>query len=406
MQSVNNDMDDLFRRAAESYPLNTQGADWNKVMQGIESGRRKPMPQPVRNLERFFWMAAIFLVVVCTTFIQKAEYVKPPDLQSSNTVVGSNNETTKKLDVELGSTPKVNKGSVMDYTEKKQVHQKKPENVYSFPTKTTGPFLMPSRETSDQQDNKTNTRVLEQQLSEVEVERVTNSGALPTVVGSAQLLVKEIEPTTTQPVEIEKTDGKGFTRKFYAGLIAGPDVSTIKSQKMSNPGYSVGLLVGYQFNKRLSLETGVLWDRKDYYSTGKHFNKEKLGIPQHARVIDVDGYCKMFEIPVNIKFNWAQKSNHNLFATAGVSSYLMKKEEYDYSYDYYGTQYKYYKQYNNASRNWTSILNLSIGFEKKMGNAGSLRIEPYMKLPLKGVGVGDLPIGSKGVFVGFTRPIR
>ena len=114
----------------------------------------------------------------------------------------------------------------------------------------------------------------------------------------------------------------------------------------------------------------------------------------------------MFEIPVNLKYNWAQKNHYNAFATAGISSYLMKKEAYDYTVDYYGIQHKYNKQYNNASRNWVSILNLSIGYEKKIGNAGSLRLEPYLKLPLSGVGIGDMPIGSKGIFIGFTRPIR
>lgn len=387
MQSVNNDMDDLFRQAAENYPLNTQGADWNKVLQGMESGRRKPMPQTVRNLERFFWVAAIFLVVVCTTFIQKKEYITQPGGRSSNAAENNSIEATTQGE-EQASTPK----------------------AHTLPTRTQSPFLTLPKETSNEipahLEIGTRSQEIEEQPTEIAGEKITKESEQTTPVDSTQLLLKDKEQTIKEPGEIVKSDRKGSTGRIYAGFMAGPDVSTIKSQKMSNPGYSVGLLVGYQFHKRLSLETGVLWDRKDYYSTGKHFNKEKLGIPQHARVIDVDGYCNMFEIPVNIKFNWAQKSNYNLFATAGVSSYLMKREEYDYSYDYYGTQYKYYKRYNNASRNWTSILNLSIGFEKKMGNAGSLRIEPYMKLPLRGVGVGDLPIGSKGVFVGFTRPLR
>ena len=31
MQYVNDDMDELFRRAAKDYPLNTNSADWEKV---------------------------------------------------------------------------------------------------------------------------------------------------------------------------------------------------------------------------------------------------------------------------------------------------------------------------------------------------------------------------------------
>ena len=32
MQFVNDDMDDLYRRAAEEYPLKTDSGDWNKVL--------------------------------------------------------------------------------------------------------------------------------------------------------------------------------------------------------------------------------------------------------------------------------------------------------------------------------------------------------------------------------------
>jgi len=35
MQSLNDDMDELFRRASDEYPLNTNGADWNKVLQQL-----------------------------------------------------------------------------------------------------------------------------------------------------------------------------------------------------------------------------------------------------------------------------------------------------------------------------------------------------------------------------------
>ena len=35
MQYVNDDMDELFRRAAENYPLNTNSADWNEVQKKL-----------------------------------------------------------------------------------------------------------------------------------------------------------------------------------------------------------------------------------------------------------------------------------------------------------------------------------------------------------------------------------
>ena len=64
-------------------------------------------------------------------------------------------------------------------------------------------------------------------------------------------------------------------RGFYIELLAGPDLSMVKFQSVSQLGFSVGALVGYRFIKNLSLETGVLWDKKYYYSSGEYFNRSR-----------------------------------------------------------------------------------------------------------------------------------
>jgi hypothetical protein len=415
MQSVNDDMDDLFRRAAEDYPLRTKGADWSKVMQGLEAGAREHIPQQTQKYKSFLWIAAVFLLVICTTYIRRAEPLIQTDMHTVDAGTESRyNDVTGKLP---GDKPITNTGTkpalTIENKEISLVHNRKPNVALTGLARKQSPFLMPPIEKQRQEQPKD-----EQPRPGVQVPDPANTpdDHVPgddQIAGkdSANLIAHErIKEEAEQPVAPAKEKKKkvqlAYSPKLYAGLVAGPDLSTIRSQKVSNAGYTVGLIAGYRFSNRLSFETGILWDRKDYYTTGKHFNKGALGLPQHAKIIDVDGYCNMFEIPVNLKFNWVQKKNYNLFATTGISSYLMKREEYDYVYDYYGTQYKYYKQYDNASRNWMSILNISLGYEKKIGNAGSLRIEPYMKLPLKGVGIGEMPIGSKGILVGFTHPIR
>ena len=45
MQHLNDDMDELFRKAADEYPLNTGTPDWNKVAQGLAE---EHVPEPRR----------------------------------------------------------------------------------------------------------------------------------------------------------------------------------------------------------------------------------------------------------------------------------------------------------------------------------------------------------------------
>ena len=40
-----------------------------------------------------------------------------------------------------------------------------------------------------------------------------------------------------------------------------------------------------------------------------------------------------------------------------------------------------------------------------LGKAGSLRVEPYLKIPVQGLGIGSLPIWSTGVYVSFVKNI-
>src|SRR5688572_3401469 len=111
MQSVNNDMDDLFRRAAEDYPLQTNGADWNKVMQGLEAGTGKHMPKSTLKYKSFLWIAAAFLLLICTTYIRRTEPLMQTDRQTEITRSGiikdkinTNDKITRELPVDVSET--------------------------------------------------------------------------------------------------------------------------------------------------------------------------------------------------------------------------------------------------------------------------------------------------------------
>ena len=64
MRDINDDMDDLFRRAADNYPLNTNSSDWNKVKSALES----PAVEDVREKKRrlgFLWLLLLLPAAFC-----------------------------------------------------------------------------------------------------------------------------------------------------------------------------------------------------------------------------------------------------------------------------------------------------------------------------------------------------
>jgi len=198
-------------------------------------------------------------------------------------------------------------------------------------------------------------------------------------------------------------------RYFYVGMLGSPDVSLIHFQKASPVGVSAGIIVGYQFNKHLSVETGALYDKKNYYTKGEYFDKNKVSwFNQHPEIVvhSLDGSCRMIEIPINVRYKFDATGKNHWYATAGISSYLMGRESYTYDISHgAGPSYPTSVSYNNHPKNWFSILNLGVGYERSLGAKTNLRVEPYMKLPVSGVGTGNISLTSTGLYIGVTRRI-
>ena len=81
----------------------------------------------------------------------------------------------------------------------------------------------------------------------------------------------------------------------------------------------------------------------------------------------------------------------------------MKKEDYDYLATHNNMSYEGYKSYSNSGANFLSVMSLGIGYEHSIGSGTILRVEPYLKIPLKGFGIGNMPIASSGLYLGITH---
>jgi len=204
--------------------------------------------------------------------------------------------------------------------------------------------------------------------------------------------------STKQNIRLQNEKG------LYAGIVTGMDLSSIQFQSVRT-GATQGLIVGYAFNSRWSVETGVLWDKKRYYDDGSNFNPPGYTPSSAVQIVSVDGTNRNYEWPINVRYTIMPRKN-TLFATAGLSSYFMKSEHFEYEYVQNNQPGGHnYITYNNATKNWFSVMNLSLGYSHKLGSVGSLRVEPYFKIPIKNLGTANMPIMSTGLNIGFTRSL-
>ena len=85
----------------------------------------------------------------------------------------------------------------------------------------------------------------------------------------------------------------------------------------------------------------------------------------------------------------------------------MQKEDYDYTY-YYGNSGNsaiHNRKYNSESKHYFASVHLSGGYARKLNKTTDLRIEPYIKLPVSGMGIGQLRFVSTGIHLGITRKL-
>ena len=83
----------------------------------------------------------------------------------------------------------------------------------------------------------------------------------------------------------------------------------------------------------------------------------------------------------------------------------MKSENYDYTIEHTGVQYPRNATYKNSSSNLLAVASIGLGYNHTLAKGTVLRLEPFIKIPVKGVGIGQLPIMSSGMNIGITKKI-
>lgn len=208
-----------------------------------------------------------------------------------------------------------------------------------------------------------------------------------------------VDTTALAAIEKPKVKDKIPNEKgFEFGLTGGPDLSTVKFGPVYKTGYIVGVQIGYRFNNRWSVNAGALHTKKYYKAEGKDFHY-KTNWPGPWELKEVEGHCTMWEIPVNFRYDFSFNNKRRWFASTGLSTYLMDKEDYTLYYSNpAGSPYPRPFPNDSNSNYLFSIWNLSLGMERSLGSHFSLQAEPYLRVPLKGLGTGSMRMTSYGIF--------
>lgn len=283
----NDDMEDMFKKAADNYELNEElAADWNNVraaLQEKESFATSVKKENKRKIAFAFWWLLLIPVILIVTYkagllsSDKKQNVstsanKKTDGNVQKSLQKTQNETSpKKANKDLPGKNSKNFAYPDDTknlsTNNKNVYKTKnePSIFYSkSENKTQNVFvdtmsLLPGNTIVLKDENLTsnqinkNTSKVTDSISNSKIKDVT---ALNSNNNSAQANTSGSKKKTYN-----------YTRAAFAytGITVNTDLSFIKFQKISLPGFSIGVTGGYHFKNGISIESGLLYDKKKLF---------------------------------------------------------------------------------------------------------------------------------------------
>ncbi|HRP55909.1 outer membrane beta-barrel protein [Agriterribacter sp.] len=393
----NDDMEDLFRKAAENYEVDTQKvSDWERVHATLRAGQNLPEGGKKKKRRFIFWWFLLFPAGWMAHNTWEKNFNKRP--------ANNAGEITYRQPGAIEMQPS-GAGHGIDITSEKKsgsssaIDQANSSSLIRDVNKTGYQDKLGNMQDKAGESSRGLSYAPALLLQKVGMRSPVLPGPTaeqyithnPTVQALSREQAKPVPPLTKN-------------RYFYVQGLASPDISTVKFQKISSLGYSAGLLFGYRLSKRWAVEAGALWEKKLYYTKGEYFDKSKLGqYWNNAEIYSVNGNCRMITIPVNVRYNFNAGKKSDWFITGGMSSYLMNKEYYDYTYEYYGDVHTKGYAYKENSQVWMAAINLGAGYERKIGRSLRFRIEPYFRLPVSGMGKGHLSLSSGGIFIGIGK---
>ena len=193
--------------------------------------------------------------------------------------------------------------------------------------------------------------------------------------------------------KIDKKAQEGH--RFSVALSFAPDVTALKVKDIAGLGNSVGFNLEYFILPHLSINAGAMYAFKTYQG-GEGYYTGYVPAPS-----GIAGHCWVLDLPLNVRYYAINQNLGRWYISGGLSSYLMLREKYDLKYKSYGGK-SYDKQLDvrNNNRHYLDIVNLGIGYERVLSDRLAIQVEPYLKLPLKGIGEGSINLKSAGALVG------
>jgi hypothetical protein len=179
-------------------------------------------------------------------------------------------------------------------------------------------------------------------------------------------------------------------------LSAGPEFNSAGALIGGKGGFSAGLTFSVGIAKNFKLQTGLKYSAKDYATDSYAYRIKNAKIQE--MISGIDASCAVLEIPVIASYTVMEDRKRSVDLNLGLSSYLMLKEDYTFKYTPASGISNRLIEKTNANQHLLSVVDLSATYFIKLKTEKfKIGVEPFVKIPLTGVGEGRVNLKSSGI---------
>ncbi len=386
----NKDFDQIFKNRIKEGYLEYEEESWLK------------MEAKLRSRNRFVFLRNASIILLFLSFGFGIYLMSGGDKNKSI--------TDEKLAVEVAKPTKSNKEMERVEKEKPLVLEKNSTVLRAYKPKNTRASLSIEKRPSLVQNNSVST-IKEEMITTAPASTANQSTAIDNAIVVVQ---DQMTPQNTpikvatsaggfMDVNVGKAMGEAMARREKAmarpgialSLLIGPDFNSTESAVGGKSGFSVGLGISVPLSRKLSVQTGVNYGSKNYEAEGYDYT---FNNPNTANLIaGIEAACKVLEVPIRASYKIIDNQRNSIDLNAGLSSYIMLKENYRFIYTSSARRDRFLEE-KNANQHYLSVIDLSATYNIKLKNQKfALGVQPYVKIPLSGIGEGGVPLKSSGI---------
>ncbi|MEO1437460.1 MAG: outer membrane beta-barrel protein [Bacteroidota bacterium] len=242
---------------------------------------------------------------------------------------------------------------------------------------------------------------------EMEIGRQLDAGkseylAIPVSKKDIEVVFNQADPElkTSDPVP-SKNPTRSKT-EITVGLAAGLEMVSAGTDDFGQFSYRFGLDTEYRFARTWSVGLGGHISRKIYEAQANDYKAPTGFWTRGVAAESTEAACTILEIPISATYYFNGFQRHSFYAKGGMTSYFMLREEYQYSYE--NPEPDLIKRWigRNANQHYFALLHFATGFQQRLGRSYVIQYEPYVQIPVSGVGHGNVKLFTIGTTVRFN----